>query len=213
MSYAGSNIISAFFQRLKTINGQPIIGSGNIDVGGGSFSGTLDNISEGTTNKHFSVTEKDKLSGIAAGANNYSHPINHIPSIITQDANNRFVSDTEKSIWNGKSDVGHNHSLSNLTEKSYNSLADKPDLSSLHTHSNKLTLDNIQEALTTLLKGNYDGAYSHSQTSHAPANAQKNSDITKAEIETKLTGEISTHTHGGSSGGISLAIVRQLTRR
>lgn len=38
---------------------------------------------------------------------------------------------------------------------------------------------------------------SHINSAHAPANAQKNSDITKAEIETKLTGEISSHTHAG----------------
>ena len=31
--------------------------------------------------------------------------------------------------------------------------------------------------------------------SHAPANAQKNSDITKAEIEAKLTGTITSHSH------------------
>lgn len=39
----------------------------------------------------------------------------------------------------------------------------------------------------------------HVGSAHAPANAQKNSDITKAEIEAKLTGEISTHTHAGAS--------------
>lgn len=38
-------------------------------------------------------------------------------------------------------------------------------------------------------------AYEHSQTTHAPSNAQRNSDITKSEIETKLTGNITTHTH------------------
>lgn len=38
-------------------------------------------------------------------------------------------------------------------------------------------------------------AYDHSQAAHAPSNAQKNSDITKAEIEAKLTGDINTHTH------------------
>jgi hypothetical protein len=38
-------------------------------------------------------------------------------------------------------------------------------------------------------------AYDHSQTTHAPSNAQKNSDITKAEIEAKLTGTITSHTH------------------
>ncbi|GAU79499.1 hypothetical protein [Fusibacter sp. 3D3] len=38
-------------------------------------------------------------------------------------------------------------------------------------------------------------AYIHSQTAHAPSNAQKNSDITKTEIESKLTGVITSHTH------------------
>jgi hypothetical protein len=44
---------------------------------------------------------------------------------------------------------------------------------------------------------------SHSQSTHAPVNAQANADITKAEIEAKLTGEITTHTHAGGSGGLS----------
>jgi hypothetical protein len=42
---------------------------------------------------------------------------------------------------------------------------------------------------------------SHCQSAHAPLNAQKNSDITKAEIEAKLIGEISTHTHAWGAGG------------
>ncbi|MDI6033010.1 hypothetical protein QLS91_07980, partial [Flavobacterium sp. LB2P84] len=33
---------------------------------------------------------------------NYTHPTNHPPSIITQDASNRFVTDVEKSAWNAK---------------------------------------------------------------------------------------------------------------
>ncbi|MDX9703942.1 MAG: hypothetical protein RBU23_13000 [Candidatus Auribacterota bacterium] len=49
---------------------------------------------------------------------------------------------------------------------------------------------------STAFRGDYGNtAYQHSQTAHAPSTAQKNSDITKAEIEAKLTGEISTHTH------------------
>lgn len=38
-------------------------------------------------------------------------------------------------------------------------------------------------------------AYDHSQSTHAPTDAQKNSDITKTEIEAKLTGQITSHTH------------------
>ena len=32
----------------------------------------------------------------------YTHPTNHQPSIISQDSSNRFVTDIEKSTWNGK---------------------------------------------------------------------------------------------------------------
>ena len=35
----------------------------------------------------------------------YTHPDNHPASIITQDANNRFVTDTEKSTWNAKQEA------------------------------------------------------------------------------------------------------------
>ncbi|MBP3928522.1 MAG: hypothetical protein J6D47_03000, partial [Peptostreptococcaceae bacterium] len=50
---------------------------------------------------------------------------------------------------------------------------------------------------TSSLKANYDKAYTHSTSSHAPTNAQKNSNITKAEIEAKLTGIITSHSHEG----------------
>lgn len=48
-------------------------------------------------------------------------------------------------------------------------------------------------------RGDYGNtAYKHSQAAHAPSNAQKNSDITKAEIEAKLTGTITSHNHSGT---------------
>lgn len=56
----------------------------------------------GDSNIHTTAAEKAKLSGIAVGANNYTHPSSHPPSIITQDASNRFVTDTEKATWNAK---------------------------------------------------------------------------------------------------------------
>lgn len=40
----------------------------------------------------------------------------------------------------------------------------------------------------------------HVVAAHAPATAQANADITKAEIEAKLTGEISSHSHAGGGG-------------
>lgn len=59
--------------------------------------------------------------------------------------------------------------------------------------------------LTNALRTNYDSAYTHSTSAHAPSTAQKNSDITKEEIEAKLTGEISSHSHANSvpTGGTS----------
>lgn len=59
-------------------------------------------VGKGLSENNFTTTLLQKLNGIADGANAYVHPSNHDPSIISQDANNRFVSDTEKSTWNGK---------------------------------------------------------------------------------------------------------------
>ena len=58
-------------------------------------------------------------------------------------------------------------------------------------------------------KGNT--AYTHSQAAHAPSNAQKNSDITKAEIEAKLTGAITSHTHSYANKFLSRDEYTQIT--
>lgn len=39
----------------------------------------------------------------------YTHPSTHASNIIAQDANNRFVSDAEKNVWNGKANGDHSH--------------------------------------------------------------------------------------------------------
>lgn len=69
----------------------------------------------------------------------------------------------------------------------------------------------LDAALTAKAASGHDhaGAYepananiqAHVAAAHAPSNAQKNSDITKAEIEAKLTGTISSHSHAGGGGG------------
>ena len=81
-----------------------------------------------------------------------------------------------------KADEKHTHSQY-LTE------------SSLYEYAKKTDIPTVTNDLTDGLKSRYDSAYSHSQSTHAPTNAQKNSDITKAEIEAKLTGNITSHTH------------------
>ena len=64
-------------------------------------------------------------------------------------------------------------------------------------HGMHLTLGNTQDSA---FRGDYGNtAYQHSQTAHAPSNAQKNSDITKAEIEAKLTGIITSHSHSDNA--------------
>lgn len=50
----------------------------------------------------FTTAEKTKLTGVAPGANNYTHPATHPASMITEDASKRFVSDAEKAAWNAK---------------------------------------------------------------------------------------------------------------
>lgn len=62
-----------------------------------------------------------------------------------------------------------------------------------YSHGTHLTLGT---GSGNAFRGDYGNtAYNHSQSAHAPSNAQKNSDITKAEIEAKLTGGITSHTH------------------
>ena len=111
---------------------------------------------KGLSTNDYTTAEKNKLSGLT----NYKHPTSHSATMITEDSTHRFVTDSEKSSWNNKSNLA------------------------LGTTS------------TTAFRGDYGNtAYTHSQSKHAPSNAQKNSDITKAEIEAKLTGNVASHTH------------------
>ena len=57
---------------------------------------------KGLSEANFTNEEKEKLAGIADGANNYTHPENHEPEIIAEDETHRFVTDEEKSAWNAK---------------------------------------------------------------------------------------------------------------
>jgi len=88
----------------------------------------------------------------------------------------------------------------NITGKPASTTANIDDaVSKKHTHTNQAQLDGITAALI----GNWNTAYTHSQAAHAPAAAQKNSDITKAEIEAKLVGSITSHTHPGAAITVS----------
>ncbi|MBC2722349.1 hypothetical protein [Desulfosporosinus sp.] len=71
--------------------------SGHVGTGGTAHADVTT-----TTDGFMTAADKTKLDGIATGANAYTHPANHPPSIITQDASNRFVTDAEKTAWNAK---------------------------------------------------------------------------------------------------------------
>lgn len=75
--------------RLSTITN--FDNSGNIS----SLSGKVDKV----TGK--SLIADAEIARLAT-LDNYTHPANHPPSIITQDVNNRFTTDAEKSTWNAK---------------------------------------------------------------------------------------------------------------
>lgn len=53
----------------------------------------------------YTTADKDKLSGIEAGANAYTHPSSHPASMITEDSTHRFATDAEKTAWSGKADL------------------------------------------------------------------------------------------------------------
>lgn len=57
---------------------------------------------KGLSTEDYTSEEKAKLAGISSGANNYRHPASHPASMIEQDATHRFITDTERSTWNGK---------------------------------------------------------------------------------------------------------------
>lgn len=77
---------------------------------------------KGLSKNDYDDTAKDKVDAIPSNPQYtdtvYTHPTTHPASIITQDANNRFVSDTEKSTWAGKQNAlsaGSNITISGNT--------------------------------------------------------------------------------------------------
>lgn len=103
-----------------------------------------DDILDGTTYKQYSGTEKTKLAGIQTGAT-----ANQTDSYLLSRTNHTGTQ-TASTISDFQATVSANTDVSANT-------------SARHTHSNKSILDATQESFTTILKGNYDTAYTHSQ--------------------------------------------------
>ena len=54
-----------------------------------------------SVNGLMSAADKKKLDSISTGANSYVHPATHPATMIVEDSTHRFVTDTEKTTWNG----------------------------------------------------------------------------------------------------------------
>ena len=79
-----------------------------------------------------SAADKKKLDGVAAGANNYQHPATHPASVIVHDSTHRFVTDTEKTTWNGKAST----TVATQSANGLMSAADKKKLDGVATGAN-----------------------------------------------------------------------------
>ena len=140
-------------------------------------------ITESELNDKGYLTEHQDLSDYALKS---QIPTNYLTSIPSE-----YITESELNAKNYLTSIPSEYvTETELTNKGY--LTQHQDLS---TYAKKSEIPTVTNDLTNALKSNYDSAYTHSTSSHAPSNAQKNSDITKTEIENKLTGNITSHTH------------------
>lgn len=66
------------------------------------ISGKVDKVAgKGLSTNDFTTALLNKLNGVATNANNYTHPSTHPPSIISQNADNRFMTDAERTKLSG----------------------------------------------------------------------------------------------------------------
>ena len=156
----------------------------------------------------------NKVAGLIDSAPEALNTLNELATALGNDANFATTISNQIGLKVNSADLA-----TVATSGSYNDLSDKPTIPAAYTHptshpasmitglhtvatsgdyndlNNKPSIPTVTNDLTDSLKANYDAAYTHSTSAHAPSNAQKNSDITKAEIEAKLTGDVTTHTH------------------
>lgn len=157
-------------------------------------------ITPDATHQFVTTTEKSNIH--ALGSDNQD-----LSGLVVKESGKSLVADTEISkIHSSESD---NQDLSNLVVKvSGSSLVADTEIAKIHTN----TLDHSQGTDQGLDTGGANAVtaaqakagYTHSGIAHAPSTAQANADITKGEIEAKLTGEISSHSHAGGGAGMNL---------
>ena len=70
---------------------------------------------KGLSSNDYTTTEKNKLAGIAANANNYTHPSSHPASFITESTDKQFVTAAQKTTWTNK--LAPTHSFHKTQER------------------------------------------------------------------------------------------------
>jgi hypothetical protein len=197
----------------------PIIGVNAVDV------------IEDTTHKFASDTEKsvwngkqDPLGFTPVSTNDprltdariplsHIHTNDHAPGSDNQDLSGLQPKETGKGLSTNDYTDAEEEKLSGIEAEAnkYIHPVNHPASMITQDSGNRFVADVEKTAWSSKEPGNAN-IQAHVISAHAPANAQKNSDITKAEIEAKLTGEISTHTHAGGGGGLGYTInVQALT--
>jgi hypothetical protein len=175
---------------IKTINGSSIVGAGDLVVGGGGGGPHAADHENGGADE-IDVTG---LSGLLADAQTplaHTHPQTDVVGLVAA------LNDLDAAILDVSAQIDAH--VDNWGEIG-GVLADQVDL--------QAALD-AKAAVGHNHAGVYEPAnaniQAHIASAHAPANAQKNSDITKAEIEAVLTGVIASHSHAGSGADPSYA--------
>ena len=159
---AEPNVATNLAQGTRTATSVPVTSSTGTDADLSAATGSLAGV--------MTAADKVKLDGVAAGANNYEHPVNHAPSVITQDSDNRFVTDAEKTTWNGKADASHgthvSYSSANPLINGTAAQGTSPNLSRQdHVHPTDTgRMANTKAAVEAVLTGtltshNHDGVY------------------------------------------------------
>jgi len=136
---------------------------------------TGDVTSHNHDSRYYTKEEITKLlQSIAAAEHNHDERYYTKTEIVNNYYDKIYINNVLKNI----SGAAHTHSWNEITDKPLRFPAELGIVS------------------TTAFRGDYGNlAYQHALSKHAPANAQKNSDITISEIEAKLIGNITSHNH------------------
>ena len=150
------------------------------------------------------INSWDNKSEFSGDYNDLSNPptIPVVDSVLSSTSTNAIQNKVVKSALDGKANSSHSHIISDVTNLQ-TSLDGKSNVG--HTHSyNDLSdtprIPTVTNDLTNVLKSNYDTAYIHSQSAHAPSNAEQNvqSDwnVTDTTSDAFIKNKPSIHNHG-----------------